>query len=111
MKKATFGISILSVILSGFLFTSMAANKTVSIKGHINYYGNAPVTTPAFKTDDGKVYLMEIDKSAKVTLDEILSQQGKHLELTGEIELAESEMSFPISQDGTIIIYKYKLAK
>lgn len=111
MKKSTFALAILSIISAGFLFTSMAANKLTSVKGQINYYGNAPVETPAFKTDDGKVYLMEIDKSSRLMLEELLSHQGSHLELTGEIELEESKLAFPISQDGTIIISSYKITK
>ena len=111
MKKSTFAIAVLSIISAGLLFTSMASNKLTSVKGQINYYGNAPVETPAFKTDDGKIYLMEIDKASKLTLDEVLAHQGQHLELTGEIEPEESELTFPISQDGTIVISSYKITK
>ena len=109
MKKLKLVVIILSILMAEFLFNSMSINRTVSIRGRINYYGNAPVETPAFKTDDGKVYLMEIEKFSNLTLDELLSHQGEFLELTGEIQKEESKLPFPVSQDGTIIISGYKL--
>ncbi|MBQ9205306.1 MAG: hypothetical protein IJ158_01170 [Treponema sp.] len=108
MKKTTFLLSILSILFAGIFFTSMSSNKTVSERGHINYYGNAPVETPAFVTDSGKIYLMEIEAGSKCTIEEILALQGNYLELTGTIEPEESKIAFPISQDGTFIISSYK---
>ena len=111
MKKSGFAVSVLSILVACFLFMSMAKNNLVSVKGYINYYGNAPFVTPAFKTDEGKVYLMEVDKSSKLTLDEILSHQGEHLELTGELEDIDFVQAFPISQDGMIIISSFRQVK
>ena len=112
MKR--FSVSILSIIAvftTCLLFMSMAKNNLDSVKGYINYYGNAPFVTPAFKTDEGKVYLMEVDKSSNLTMDQILSHQGEHLELTGEIEAEESELAFPVSQDGTIFVSSFRPVK
>lgn len=111
MKKSKFVVIILSILIAEFLFSSMSINRAVSIKGYINYYGNVPVETPAFKTDDGKIYLMQGENSSKITLDEILSHQGEYLELTGEIEVEESKTAFPISSDGTISISSFRVIK
>ena len=111
MKKSAFLFSVFFILAAGVLFTSMAKNNLVSVTGYINYYGNAPVVTPAFESDDGKVYLMEIEAGEKCTLEEILSHQGEHIELTGIIEKEESAIAFPISQNGTIIISAYKLVE
>ena len=111
MKKQTLLLSIFSILAAGILLTSMSSNKTVSERGHINYYGNAPVETPAFVTDEGKIYLMEIEAGSKITIEEVLALQGNYLELTGLVEPEESKIAFPISQDGTIVISSYKLIK
>ena len=109
MKKSLFMLSVLSVFAMGFLFTSGAKNKMVSVKGYINYYGNEPFATPAFKTDDGQIFSMSIEEGAKFALDEILALQGNYLELTGIIE--ENEEPSLIPTNGTITIHSYKQAK
>ena len=111
MKKSAFFILVLSISAAWILFTSMARNKTVSVTGQINYYGNSPVETPAFKSDDGNIYLMEIEVGAKFTMEELLSHQGERLELTGIIEQEKEGLAFPLSQNGTIFISTYKRAK
>lgn len=111
MKKSVFIISVFSLLIAGLPLAAMSRNKMVSEQGHINYYGNAPMETPAFVTDGGKVYLMEIEAGAKCTMEEILALQGSHIELTGFIEPEESKLAFPVSQDGTIVINSYKPVK
>ena len=106
MKK--FVVALFSILTACFLFTSMAKNNLVSVKGHINYYGNAPFAIPAFKTDEGKVYLMEVDKSSKLMIEEILSHQGEHLELTGEIENIDFVQVPVVAADGILIISRIK---
>lgn len=108
MKAKSLFISILTLITISPLFMSMSQNPMGSIRGYINYYGNAPVETPAFKSDDGKIYLLEIDPTAQISLDELLLHAGEHLELSGQIETEESKFALPISQNGTIIITSYK---
>lgn len=85
---------------------SMAVNKTVSLKGHINYYGNAPFEEPAFKTDKGELYTMSVEEGAKFTLNDVLSMQGHYLQLSGIIE--EPDISQALGAKGKIVISSYK---
>jgi hypothetical protein len=105
MKKSV--IALLAFIGISFTFMSMARNKMVSVKGHINYYGNAPFATAAFKTDDGKILAMEVAPDAKIPLKEVLDAQGHYLELTGEMEEA-GLTDKPTGAQGKFIIYSYK---
>ncbi len=105
MKKSV--IVFLAFMGMSFTFMSMARNKMVSVKGHINYYGNAPFATAAFKTDDGKILAMEVAPDAKITLKEVLDAQGHYLELNGEMEEAGLSDK-PTGAQGKIIIYSYK---
>lgn len=104
MRKTSFAAAVFFVSVAGIMLTSMAGSGLVSARGHIRYYGNAPVATPAFETDDGKVYIMRIEDGARCSIEEVLALQGNHIELTGTIGPALSENEFPVSQDGTFII-------
>ena len=112
MKKTTFISSVLAFIVTGSLAFSFGgrAPQIETIKGHINYYGNAPFETPAFVCDDGKIYLMETDETKHLNIEEILALQGYHIELTGTLESEQKEL-FPIANEGTIVISEYKLVK
>ena len=109
MKKLLFVISLLSVLVMGFLFTSGAKNKMTSVKGYINYYGNAPFASPAFVSDDGLIYTMILEEGVQFTLDDIVALQGNYLELTGIVD-TEAQTILPTT-NGTITIHSYKQAK
>ncbi len=105
MKKRIFAL----VTIFGFalLFTSMGTNRMASVKGHINYYGNAPFAVPGFKTDKGQVLAMETAPEADFTLKDLLDMQGHYLQLNGKLEKADLG-SQPIGAKGKFIIYSYK---
>lgn len=92
MKKThrTAVVSVPFMIAAFFCLCGMASRSLTEISGHIEYYGNAPFATAAFKADDGTVYDMAISEDADFTLNDILALQGHHLRLDGTVSDADS---------------------
>ncbi len=105
MKKSI--IVLLALFGMSLTFMSMGTNKMVSVKGHINYYGNAPFAEPAFKTDKGEILAMEVAPEAKITFKEVLDMQGHYLQLNGKVEEAGISDK-PMGAHAKFIIYSYK---
>jgi len=105
MKKTILAFAAICAI--GLLFTSMGKNKLTSITGHINFYGNVPFEEPAFKSEDGTIFVMGVAPEASFSLKDVLSKQGHRLQLDGTIEKATLEDS-PLGINDKFIIHAYK---
>ncbi len=93
----------LVLLLAGAAFAF--GKKTIT--GYIQIYGNAPHTFVGFVTEDGKQYSLDIDSSAKFTINDISSHQGEMLKLTGVVNDKEL-IGFQTLRDGRFVVSKFK---
>ncbi len=105
MKKIILVFAAICTIV--LTFTSMGKNKLTSVTGHINFYGNIPFEEPAFKTEDGSIFAMDVAPEASFSLNDVLEKQGYRLQLDGTIEKATLKDQ-PLGVKEKFIIHAYK---
>ena len=105
MKKSILVFAAICTIV--LTFTSMGKNKLTSVKGHINYYGNAPFEEPGFKTDSGEILAMSVAPEATFTLEDVLKLNGYYVQLDGTLEKNDLSTQ-PIGARQKIVIHAYQ---
>lgn len=101
MKK-----SVVAFVMLFLSFNAFACFKK-SVKGYINYYGNAPFEIPGLVADDGKLYAITVDPKAKISMEDITSLQGNHIQFTGKIDKKSIGGSDSL-KDGKFVVSKVK---
>lgn len=80
---------------------------TVEANGFIQWFGNSPVEYAGFKTDDGKLYTLEVAENAKFKLKDITRLNGHLLHIEGKVRKSKKE-SFLELKDGVFYVEKYE---
>ena len=98
MKK-----NLLIIIGLLLLLCSFSTNKYKTLKGYIFARGNEPFVYPEFETENNKRFLFT---EGKYTKNDLLSYQGKKLEISGYINKDDShdEVIYYIDVDNIEII-------
>ena len=77
------------------------------VVGHIKYFGNTPFEFAGFETVDGYIYTLNVAENLSFTIEELCTEQGNMLELTGEIDKSQKN-SLNVLKDGIFIVDSWK---
>jgi len=106
MKKAILFSAVLLLLCCAASAMSKSRD-TVEANGFIQWFGNSPVEYAGFKTDDGKLYTLEVAENAKFKLKDITRLNGHLLHIEGKVRKSK-EGFFQELKDGVFYVEKYE---
>ena len=99
---------ILLLVSFSLILCSFSKNKTKTITGYLQVYGNEPFTYLGIETIDKKQYAI---KASKEEISKLWDSQGNLIEMTGIIIPSNNQRLPDMLKDGKIEVVEWKIVK
>lgn len=99
-----------TVLFTGFFVSAIFCYSRAkdTVVGHIQIYGNAPVTYAGIVTVEGQVYTIYVPEGSDFSVADITAKQGSPIELTGKIDKSQKG-GFQVLKDGVFTVYEWRV--